>query len=116
MMEHFGTTYVMAKRPQVKFYADEDLTKDIAVVFKRQGVSLSEGMSRLMRFIIEAPDSMKPVILKQAPGDAVIALAMHTLAERAGKKNARFIRHATGLLGAVGNHAPHPKDDLPQQK
>lgn len=80
--EPFGTNGVVAKPLAVKFYVPPDLMKDAEAIFERQGVKLSEGLTRLIRHMVDAPDEIKLVVLGQAHGDAAIALAESVMRRR----------------------------------
>ncbi len=89
-MEPAGTYAVMAKPIAVKFYVPPDQMRRCERIFKRQGVNLSEGLTRLIRLLNDAPEEMKGVILGQAHGDAALALArsvIHKAEEEAREDN-----------------------------
>lgn len=69
------TNCFVEKPKQAHFYLLPSLRAECEAVFDRQGVSFSEGMSRLVRLLVEAPDDMRPVILGQAHGNAAVAIA-----------------------------------------
>lgn len=92
IMEPFGTIDVMAKPKAVKFYVQQDLMEACEHIFSKQGVNLSEGMTRLIRCLAEGDPELWPILLMQAPGDAPKALATYILKKKpnlmriAGKK------------------------------
>lgn len=69
-----------SQREQIKFYGDSDLREKFERVLELQGLSLSEGIGRLMSFLTAMPAQLVPIVLAQAPGDAARALAAHILA------------------------------------
>lgn len=77
--ELLGTNRDVTQRIQAKFYIDDDLWAEAQKVFDSQGVTLSEGMARLILLLRDAPLELRPVMLRQAPGDASVALAEHVL-------------------------------------
>lgn len=80
MSELFGTKRVVGKKIQVKFYAPSEQAEQCAAIIEQQGCTLSEGMARLMRLLIDAPEELRPILLKQAPGEAARAIAELILA------------------------------------
>jgi hypothetical protein len=86
ILELSGTNRVVGKTEQLKFYAAEKLTESFRGVLEEQGLSLSEGLSRLMCLLVDAPEEMRPVLLRQAPGDAAVALARFTIRNRNRKR------------------------------
>ncbi len=85
VIEPFSTYGLMAKPIAVKFYVPPDLMKRCEGIFKRQGVNLSVGITRLIQLLDEAPEEMKGVILGQAHGDAATVLAENVLRKAADK-------------------------------
>lgn len=81
-MEPFGTNWLVSKPDAVKFYVPPELMRECERIFERQGVKLSEGITRLIRLLVEAPEEMRVVLLGQAHGDAMQALAMSVLSRR----------------------------------
>lgn len=81
--ELLGTSGVVAKKIQVKFYVEGVINGRAVDVFEAQGLTLSEGMSRLLELLVDAPDELRPLLLRQAPGDAGRALAEFVLSGRA---------------------------------
>lgn len=81
-MQSVGTNWVVGKSIQAKFYVDDVLWERCREVLDEQGVNLSEGMTRLCQLLVSAPDVIRPVLLRQAPGDAARVLARHVLDPR----------------------------------
>lgn len=81
--EPFGTNRVVAKKIQAKFYVDGELMDRCNAVFEEQGVTLSEGMSRLVELLVSAGDTLRPLLLRQAPGKAGRVLAENVLKDDA---------------------------------
>jgi hypothetical protein len=99
----------MAKAQAVKFYVPPELMKAVEGVFERQGVKLSEGITRVLQHLVDAPESMRLIVLGQAHGDAAIALAEHVIA-RAQADAAERARHKDGPLDPVEvRHIGTPK-------
>lgn len=67
------------------------LMAEAEAVFEKQGLKLSEGITRLLRFLVEAPDETKPVLLGQAYGRSERTLALAVL-ERALAKNGMAVK------------------------
>jgi hypothetical protein len=78
-VQPFGTNWDVAKPTAVKFYVPPELMTDAEEIFERQGVKLSEGITRLIRMLVEAPEEARPIILGQAHGDAAKVLAAAVL-------------------------------------
>jgi hypothetical protein len=76
--ELFGTNGVVSKK-QYKFYAQSELVEACQRIFDAQGCNFSEGIDRLVRLLVSVPETMRPIVLLQAPGEAAIALAEHTI-------------------------------------
>jgi hypothetical protein len=93
-MELIGTKPPVKKDAQVKFYVPAELMRECQEVFDQQGVNLSEGMTRLIRLLVSAPEEMIPVLLGQAQGDASAALARSIL-DKEGREQAFKFRKAS---------------------
>lgn len=87
--EPFGTTWLVAKKIQAKFYVDEGLMDRCGAIFEAQGVNLSEGMTRLVELLVNAGDTLTPLLLRQAPGEAGRVLAEHVLKSSGSRKQPR---------------------------
>lgn len=77
--ELIGTNGLVAKKIQAKFYIDGDVLGQCGKVFDRQGVSFTVGMTRLVELLLDVPEEMTPLLLRQAPGNAAKALAEYSL-------------------------------------
>lgn len=63
---------------QYKFMMESSLRKQIDTVFAAQGLTNREGMTRLIRFLLDRPTELHPLILRQLPGKSaeIITLAI----------------------------------------
>src|SRR5689334_13912568 len=68
-------TAFVAEEEQFKFEISSDLRVELDAVFEAQGVFLKEGMNRLVRFLVSAPEEMRAVILAQVPDASAVAIA-----------------------------------------
>jgi hypothetical protein len=75
LMQPIVTNWLVEKPKQWHFYLPPTLRASCESVFEAQGVSVSEGLTRLVKLLVEAPDELKPLLLQQAKGDAALALA-----------------------------------------
>lgn len=66
---------VMADLSPLKFDIDDELRQKMQAVFGAQGVTIREGMSRLISFLVESPPEMHPIILRQVRGRAAQEVA-----------------------------------------
>ena len=74
-----GTKALVGRKVQSKFYCDPELLASATAILEEQGLGLTDGIPRLLALLTEIPKSLRPVLLKQAPGDAAVALIAHTL-------------------------------------
>lgn len=79
LLEPIGTKPLVKKDRQVKFYVPSSLMRQCEEIFDRQGVDMSEGMTRLVRLLVEAPDDAVGLMLGQAHGTAAVTLALGVL-------------------------------------
>jgi hypothetical protein len=74
-MQPIVTTCFVEKPKQWHFYVPPSLRASCEAVFEKQGVSVSQGMTRLVRLLVDSSDELRPILLDQAHGDAAVALA-----------------------------------------
>lgn len=70
----------MAEKIQAKFYVPSDVWKSAQRVMDAQGVDYSEGMTRLLRLLVDSPESAWPLAFGQVRGDVAKVLAQLVLA------------------------------------
>lgn len=73
---------LVPKPQQSNFYVDNLLMDEFNKVLEAQGLSRSEGIVRLIRFTLDLPREMWPVIFLQAPGETPTIIAEHVLRQR----------------------------------
>lgn len=78
-MQSVVTNCLVAKPEQWHFYLPPDLRAECEAVFDAQGLKASEGLKRLVQVLLESPEPVRLLLLKQARGDAGAALARHVL-------------------------------------
>lgn len=75
---------VVADEEQLKFFLDRGLRKRLDAVLEQQGLTLKIGMTRLIEFLLDAPEDLHPVVFNQVRGqtrDVVIESIVRRLAE-----------------------------------
>lgn len=55
---------------QMKFFTDPELAKKFESLLESQGLNIKTGFNRLMEFMLEIPEEMRPIVFRQAPGKA----------------------------------------------
>jgi hypothetical protein len=73
------TKCFVEKPKQWHFYCPPSLRAAVEKVFAAQGVSVSEGFTRLGQLLVDADDELRPILLNQAKGDAAVVLARSIL-------------------------------------
>ena len=112
LMEPIGTNPFVKKDRQVKFYVPSPLMKRCEEIFERQGVDTSEGMTGLVRLLVEAPDDAVGLLLGQAPGSAAVTLALGVL-RQAGAIPAAPNEQARAETRAAGSATGEGKPPAP---
>lgn len=79
LMQPFVTNCFVEKAKQWHFYVPPSLRSSCEDVFRAQGVSVSEGLTRLIKLLVDSPDELTPILLDQAKGNAAVALAEEIL-------------------------------------
>lgn len=109
-MQSFVTNCFVGKSKQWHFYIPPDLRETVEGIFAAQGVSQSEGITRLIRLLVEAPDTVRPILLGQVPGDAGVALARHILEIESTELSAlQLPHHAAPGAAPAAERPPPPK-------
>jgi hypothetical protein len=80
---------IVVARIQAKFYTDSELWADAQKVLDQQGCDYSEGISRLIQLLVQAPEELRPVLLNQAPGEAAAAIAEWIIEQRGKRVDTR---------------------------
>lgn len=85
-VQPFVTNALVAKgekSEQWHFYVPPTLRESCERVFEEQGVKASEGLKRLVQTLVDAPEDVRILLLRQASGEAAVALASHVIARAA---------------------------------
>lgn len=111
MMELSGTNWVVEKPLAVKFYVPPQLMEHCEAVFEEQGVKLSEGLTRLIRLLVESPPELRSVLLGQAQGDAPTAIAEYIVNNPRKRKKYRSIFPTEPASHPQPGDPPHEQRD-----
>lgn len=58
----------MEPDPQLKVRLEKDLKAKVEAAFKKQGVTTTEGIARLLRTFLAAGEELHPLLLEQVRG------------------------------------------------
>ena len=105
--------YVLVKDEQLKFLVAGDLREQLDKVFEAQGVSMKEGMGRLIQFLVTQPEELHPLILGQIRGAGAKDVARALLArlvteEPNGHRRTGGNTHTVRTTKGVQRHGPSP--------